>query len=77
MDEQEKESIYLLKQASFEIKNLRRTNDIQSARLEMFDSMMQLLHTKPAQESKGMSPDLVYQIDKFVNVKENEKPVTV
>ncbi len=61
-----KTEIELLKNAAMEIKILRRQNELKSARLDMFDSVMKLLHTKPAMESQGMSPDLVWEIEKFI-----------
>jgi hypothetical protein len=65
----ESEETRLLKEAMFEITLLRRTNEIQSARLDMFDSMTQLLHTTPAHNGKAMSPDLVWEIQKFIDSK--------
>jgi hypothetical protein len=67
MEEQE---IYLLRQASIEIKRLRQQNQIMSARLEMFDQLMLLFHTQPNYPSQGMSPDIVYDIDKLLQSKE-------
>ena len=62
-----KEEIRLLQEANYEIKSLRERNKLLSARLDMFDKMMIVLHTEPARESKGgMSPDLVAEIDKFI-----------
>lgn len=62
--------IRFLKEATFEIRNLRRKNELMGARLDMFDSVMALLHTPIAQRGGGMSPDLCSEIDKFVS--ENE-----
>jgi len=61
-----KEEIELLKQASGEIKQLRKENELMGARLDMFDKMMTLFHTEPNRRGKGMSPDLVFEIDKFI-----------
>ncbi len=55
-----------LQRASSEIKELRRENEIMRARLDMFDSMNLIFHTRPNQENRGMSPDLVYEIEKFI-----------
>lgn len=65
------EEIGLLQQALYEIKNLTNQNERMSIRLEMFDNMMSLLHAEPARKNKGMSPSLVYEIDKFVESKKD------
>jgi hypothetical protein len=58
---------HLLQQASSEIKALRRQNELMSARLEVFDSMMRLFHTSPNYGQGGMMhPDIVYEIDKYL-----------
>ena len=65
--------IMLLQAASTEIKTLRANNRYQSGRLQMFDDMMLLLRTAPGYgASQGMSPDLVFEIDRFID-SENEK----
>lgn len=66
------QDIQILKQAAQEITNLRNTNQIQAARLEMFDSMMLLFRTEPAFPRQGMSEDIVYGINKLVEQKERE-----
>ncbi len=63
------EETQLLQDAAFEIKSLRRQNDLMSARLQMFDAIMLLLHTEPAHQSQGMSPDIVAQIEKYIQGK--------
>ena len=63
----------LLKEAVNEIRSLRSQNQLMSARLDMFDSMMAVLHTDVARKSQGMSPDLVWEIEKFL---EKENSVT-
>lgn len=65
----------MLQQAATEIKSLRRQNELMAARLEVFDKCMLLLHTPPAYPSQGMSPDLVWQIEKYVASKESEGKV--
>lgn len=60
----------LLSRANAEIKNLRRQNELMNARLEMFDSINAILHTQVASQSQGMSPDLVWEIDKFISSKQ-------
>jgi hypothetical protein len=61
----------LLKQAVSEIRMLRSQNQLMSARLEMFDSLMLVLHTDVARRGQGMSPDLTWEIEKFLE-KENQ-----
>lgn len=59
--------LHLLQQATNEIKSLRKQNELMAARLEMFDTMMRLFHTNPNYGSGGMmSPDVVYEIDKYL-----------
>lgn len=59
-------AIMLLTEAKQEIVSLRRQNELMRARLDMFDNIMQMLHTQPAYKGEGMSPDLVYAIEKFI-----------
>lgn len=56
----------LLKSAAVEITSLRRQNELMSARLDMFDKCMILLHTTPAYPSQGMSVDIVWEIEKHL-----------
>lgn len=59
--------LVLLEHASNEIKHLRRQNELMSARLGMFDDMMRLLHSNLNYDNSGMmSPDWVYEIDKYL-----------
>lgn len=59
--------LHLLECASREIKSLRKENELMKARLEMFDTLMRVFHTSPNYGGGGlMSPDIVYEIDKFV-----------
>lgn len=60
-----KEAAQLLKQANFEIRSLRRQNELMRARLDMFDSINAILHTTVARQNEGMSEDLCQKIDKF------------
>jgi hypothetical protein len=61
----------MLQRAANEIKSLRSQNQLMSARLDMFDSIMAVLHTDVARKSQGMSPDLVWEIEKHLE-KENQ-----
>lgn len=65
----------LLESAVFEIKNLRRQNQIMSARLTMFDNMMLVLNTKAPQQLEGCSPDLVFEIEKHLTAQKEVKPI--
>jgi hypothetical protein len=65
------QEIQLLKGASQQIKNLRRDNLVMSARLDMFDQMMLLFNTSPANRGYCMSPDITYDIDKLVTEQES------
>lgn len=57
----------LLKRSATEIKTLRSQNQLMSARLEMFDKMMVLLHTEPNYPGMGASPDVVYEIERHID----------
>ena len=59
--------LQLLKSASIEIKNLRRSNDIMAARLDMFDSCMALYKTTTYNSCGGMAPDITWEIDGFLD----------
>lgn len=61
------QELELLKQAAAEIRTLRSQNQLMSARLDVFDSMMAVLHTDVARKSQGMSEDIAWKIDKFVD----------
>ena len=62
----------MLKEAVFEIKSLRRQNELMKARLDMFDAINAILHTQVATRNEGMSPDLVWKIEKYISSKEND-----
>lgn len=62
----------LLRQASNEIKLLRGQNNLMAARLDTFDKCVLLLTANIQGSNQGMSPDLVWEIDKFI-ASENEK----
>lgn len=59
--------------AIHEIRSLRRTNEILSAKVEVFDSMMQVLHTNPAIRGQGMSPDIAWQMEKHLTEQRKEE----
>ncbi len=65
------QEIELLKSASTEIKTLRSQNNSMSARLDMFDKCILLLTANINTRGQGMSPDLVFEIDRFVSTQES------
>lgn len=62
----------LLKDAAFEITVLRNENRIMKARLDMFDMIMTTLHTEPARQSQGFSPDVLAAINKHLEQQARE-----
>lgn len=56
----------LLQKAVSEIRSLRATNQILSAKVGVFDSMMSVFNTRPANPGYGMSEDVAWQIDKHL-----------
>ena len=67
-----KDEIVLLKQAVFEINSLKRQNELMMARLDMFDSINAILHTEVARRGGYESPDLVFEIEKFIKQNESQ-----
>lgn len=62
----------LLERALSEINSLRRQNELMRARLDMFDNVMSALHGQPARENNGlMSPDIAYEINKYLQSKKD------
>lgn len=62
-----KEEQNLLQRAASEIRSLRRSNELMSAKLEMFDNVMSALHGQPATNRSGaMAPDVVWEIEKYL-----------
>ena len=60
----------LLNDAKNEISRLRQRNYLMQARLDMFDQMMQVFNCTPPSSNTGMSPDVVYAIEKFLQKEE-------
>lgn len=59
--------LFLLEQASDKIKSLRRQNELQAARLQMFDNMMRLFYTSASGgDVMGLEPAIEYEIDKYL-----------
>jgi len=66
------ELIETLKEAQHEINSLRRSNEILSAKVEVMESFMCVLHTSPAQHRQTLSPDVVFELQKHVAKLEDE-----
>lgn len=59
----------LLERASSEIKGLRAQNQLMSARLDVFDSIMLMFGSTPAYRGQGiMHPDIVHELDKAIEL---------
>lgn len=76
MEKDVNQEIGLLNQAVSEIKKLRRQNDLMRARLDMFDAMNAILHTRVAERGEGMSPDLCWEIERFIQSKNVESKIS-
>lgn len=58
--------IEAMQHAIHELRDLRRSNDIMYARLNMFDNIMSLFHTTPDRKSESMSPDVVWKLEQLI-----------
>lgn len=67
------ENVELLQQAASEIRSLRSQNKLLSARLDMFDKCMVLLHTAPAYPGLGAGEDIAWKIDKAIEQGNEQK----
>ena len=55
----------LLRNAAHEIRDLRRRNEVLSAKVEMIDLFACVLHTQAAlRRPQGMSPDIAWALEK-------------
>ena len=70
------ELIETLKEAQREIQQLRRRNEILSAKVEVMDSFMCVLHTAPAQHTQAFAPDIVFGLEKHIAKLEDAKKPT-
>jgi hypothetical protein len=61
-NEQLQRVVSLLRDAESEIESLRRRNELLGAKVEVFDQLMCLLHTKPAERVQCAAPDVLYQL---------------
>ncbi len=67
--------IETLKEAEHEINSLRRRNEILAAKVEVMDSFMCVLHTRPAEHNQTMGIDVVFQIAKHrAKLEDDAKP---
>lgn len=66
----------MLQTAAMEIRTLRNQNQLMRARLDMFDTLMTVLHTEPARGAGvGMSPDVVWEIEKYLETEKTSQKV--
>ena len=63
--------LQLLQEASNEIKRLRNSNNLMAARLDTFDKCVLLLTAHLEGGQTGMSPDLVWEIDQFIQTEKD------
>jgi tellurite resistance-related uncharacterized protein len=57
----------LLTSAMFEIRDLRRRNEILAAKVEMIDLFTCVLHTQAAHRVEGASPDVAWALQKKID----------
>lgn len=63
----------LLKEAAQEIQRLRQSNNMMSARLDVFDKMVALFDANANRGQNGcMHPDIMYELSKAAERLENE-----
>jgi hypothetical protein len=58
---------HLLNNAMYEIRDLRRRNEILSAKVEVMDLFALVLNTSPARQSIGMSEDVAWALQKKID----------
>ena len=63
----------LLLRAAAEIRDLRRHNEVLSAKVEMIDLFACVLHTNPATRSTGAAPDVAWEMEREAARLENEE----
>lgn len=56
----------MLQRALGEIQQLRRQNELMSARLGMYDQMMLLFTSQPAYQGMAVSPDIAWEIQRHL-----------
>lgn len=64
--------INTIKESQHTIRDLRRTNEVLGAKVEVFESMMLLFTSQPNFRNQQLSPDVVYALDKHVEELEDE-----
>lgn len=65
---------YLLRDAIYEIRELRHRNEILAAKVEVMDLFALVLNTQPNHRSVGMSPDVIFSMEKrIMEIEEEEK----
>jgi len=66
--------IILLNEAAQEIHQLRRRNEILAAKVEVMDSFMCVLHTKPAEHVETAAPDVAWQLSQAAEAIKANQP---
>lgn len=66
LSEEQAELKALLNGAMFEIHDLRRRNEILSAKVEMIDLFACVLHTRPAEHNQGAAPDVARSLARAI-----------
>lgn len=66
------QEINTLTEAALEIKNLRKSNELMAARLDVFDSMVSIFKATPSSNGYGMAPDVLFDIDRMIEKKKSE-----
>lgn len=65
-------SLELLRAAKNEINFIRKQNELMKARLDMFDSVVNLLQTNITRPLQGMAIDLCAEIEMYLSDNSNE-----
>jgi hypothetical protein len=63
----------LLTNAMHEIHDLRRRNEVLSAKVEMIDLFACVLHTQAASHPQGFSPDVAFALQKKITELQQEE----
>lgn len=67
------QELELLKRATNEIKMLRNQNQQLSARLEIYDNMINLFRAHPGYGNGIMAPDLLWEIERHISNQTKEE----
>lgn len=64
----------LMNSAAHEIRDLRRRNEVLTAKVEVMDLFACVLHTKAASRSEGMTEDVAWLLDRKVRAMAADEP---